>query len=50
MLACCLGLQQGMASSHFLPLIVGTETANYLMLTGKVRIRNLQSLRVNVKP
>lgn len=26
-----------MASSHFLPLLVGTETANYLMLTGKVR-------------
>lgn len=26
-----------MASSHFLPLLVGVETANYLMLTGKVR-------------
>ncbi|KAJ0407626.1 hypothetical protein P43SY_010167 [Pythium insidiosum] len=31
-----LGLHPGMASSHFLPQIVGPETANYLMLTGKV--------------
>lgn len=28
---------QGMACSHFLPLLVGPETANYLLLTGKVQ-------------
>ncbi|TMW60267.1 hypothetical protein Poli38472_000309 [Pythium oligandrum] len=31
-----LGLHPGMASSHFLPQLVGPETANYLMLSGKV--------------
>ncbi|RLN96159.1 hypothetical protein BBJ28_00011631 [Nothophytophthora sp. Chile5] len=29
------GRNQGMASTHFLPLIVGVETANHLLLTGK---------------
>lgn len=31
-----LGLHPGMASSHFLPQLVGSEVANYLMLTGKI--------------
>ncbi|CAK4072263.1 unnamed protein product [Aphanomyces euteiches] len=31
-----LGLHPGMACTHFLPLLIGQEKANYLLLSGKV--------------